>query len=211
MEGEAPHRKEGRGPRRSISFSAAVGTFPEEESYGTEVVPAPVGAFQGTGGQTLAQSNQPISHQAEPSLLAIMQKMTQFMANIQADSSSEASTPPAFKSPSIKGPECFDGTQYCKVISFIQSCQLIFHNYQPNFSEDRKKFLYAISFLIGRTAKWIETYLSKLSNQDPNYILNNWALFKSQLFNLFGDPNEAIKAEAEFHGLRMKEGGNVSL
>ncbi|MBW0591216.1 hypothetical protein O181_130931, partial [Austropuccinia psidii MF-1] len=145
LEGEAPSRKEGIGPRRSSSFSGVVGGFPgtstgtfkgpgedgeeEEESDGTEGVPAPVEAPQGTGGPTLAQSNQPIPHQSEPSLLAIMQQMTQIMANLQAASSSEASRRPAFKTPSMKAPECFDGTQPFEVRSFIQSCQLIFHNY----------------------------------------------------------------------------------
>ncbi|MBW0565424.1 hypothetical protein O181_105139 [Austropuccinia psidii MF-1] len=62
----------------------------EEESDGTEGVPAPVGEFQGTWGPTLAQYNQPVSHQSEPYLLAIMQPMTQIMANIQAASSSES-------------------------------------------------------------------------------------------------------------------------
>ncbi|MBW0496124.1 hypothetical protein O181_035839 [Austropuccinia psidii MF-1] len=112
MEGAAPSRKEGRGPRRSNSFSGVVGQFPglsrttfkgpgedgeeeeensveKEQSDGTEGVPAPVGASQGTEGPTLAQSNKPVSHQSEPSLLAIMQKMTQIMANIQAASSSD--------------------------------------------------------------------------------------------------------------------------
>ncbi|MBW0567060.1 hypothetical protein O181_106775 [Austropuccinia psidii MF-1] len=107
-------RKEGREPRRSNSFSGVVGGFPglsrtslkvpgeddeeeeensveEEESEGTEAAPAPVGASKGTGLPTLAQSDQPVSHQFEPSLLAIMQKMTQIMANLQAASSSESS------------------------------------------------------------------------------------------------------------------------
>ncbi|MBW0572791.1 hypothetical protein O181_112506 [Austropuccinia psidii MF-1] len=111
MEGEAPSRKEGRGPRRSSSFSGVVGGFPglsrtslkvpgeddeeeeensveEEESEGTEAAPAPVGASQGTGRPTLSQSDQPVSHQSEPSLLAIMQQMTQTMANLQEASSS---------------------------------------------------------------------------------------------------------------------------
>ncbi|MBW0572967.1 hypothetical protein O181_112682 [Austropuccinia psidii MF-1] len=67
MEGAAPSRKQGRGPRRSNSFSVVVGYFPglsrktfkgpgedgeveernsveEEESEGTEGVTAPVGA-----------------------------------------------------------------------------------------------------------------------------------------------------------------------
>ncbi|MBW0553660.1 hypothetical protein O181_093375 [Austropuccinia psidii MF-1] len=114
MEGAAPSRKEGRGPRRSSSFSGVVGGFPgtsritfkgpgedgeeeeensveEEASDSTEGAPAPVGVPQGTGGPTLAQSVQPVSHQSEPSLLAIMQQMTQIMANLQAASSSELS------------------------------------------------------------------------------------------------------------------------
>ncbi|MBW0525225.1 hypothetical protein O181_064940 [Austropuccinia psidii MF-1] len=176
MEGEAPSRKEGRGPRRSISLSGVVGSFPEisrtslkvqgeedddeeessveeEESDGTEGFPAPVGASQSTGGPTLAQYNQPVSHQSEPSLLAIMHQMTQIMANLQAASSSDSSRPPAFKTRPMKAPECFDGTQPFKVRSFLQSCQLIFHNDPANFSQDTKKVLYATSFLIGRAAK----------------------------------------------------------
>ncbi|MBW0566655.1 hypothetical protein O181_106370 [Austropuccinia psidii MF-1] len=125
----------------------------EEESDGTEGVPDPVGASQGTEGPTLAQSNRPVSHQSEPSLLSIMQKITQIMAHLQAASSSEASRPPAFKTPSVKAPECFDGTQPFKVRSFIQSCQLIFHNDPANFSQDRKKAIYPTSFLIGRAEK----------------------------------------------------------
>ncbi|MBW0581639.1 hypothetical protein O181_121354 [Austropuccinia psidii MF-1] len=113
LEGAATSRKKGRGPRRSSSFSGVVGLFPgtsrtifkvpgeygeeeeenfvgEEDSDGTEYVPAPVEESQATGGPTLAQSNQPVSHQSEPSLLAIMQQMTQIMANLQAASYSEA-------------------------------------------------------------------------------------------------------------------------
>ncbi|MBW0549644.1 hypothetical protein O181_089359 [Austropuccinia psidii MF-1] len=105
---------EGRGPRRSSSFSGVVGRFPGlsrttfkgpgedgeeeeenfvevEESDDTEGVPASVGTSQGTEGPIIAQSNHPVSHKSEPSLLAIMEKMTQIMANIQAASSSESS------------------------------------------------------------------------------------------------------------------------
>ncbi|MBW0593484.1 hypothetical protein O181_133199, partial [Austropuccinia psidii MF-1] len=105
------------------------------------------------------------------------------MANLQAASSSDSSRPPAFKTPSMKAPECFDGTQPSK-----------------------KKVLYATSFLIGRASKWIEPYLS-----NPKYLLNSWKLFESPLFTLFGDPNEVRKAEAELDSLRIKEGGHVSL
>ncbi|MBW0526594.1 hypothetical protein O181_066309 [Austropuccinia psidii MF-1] len=145
----------------------------EEGSDGTEGVPSPLGASQGIGGQTLAHSDQPVSHHIEPSLLAIMQQITQSMDNCQADSSSDSSRPPAFKTLSMKAPECFDGTQPFKGRRFIQSCQLIFYNDPANFPQDRKKVLYSTSFLIGRAAKLIEPYLSNLTNQDPNYLLNS--------------------------------------
>ncbi|MBW0563323.1 hypothetical protein O181_103038 [Austropuccinia psidii MF-1] len=56
----------------------------------------------------------------------------------------------------------------------------------------------------------IEPYLSNLNNQDTNYLLNSCQLFESQLFTLFGDPNEVRKAEAELDSLRMNKGGHVS-
>ncbi|MBW0511897.1 hypothetical protein O181_051612 [Austropuccinia psidii MF-1] len=112
----------------------------EEDSDGTEGVPAPLGASQGTGGPTLALSNQPVSHESEPSLLAIMQKMTQIMANIQAASSSEVSRPQAFKTSFMKAPEAFDRTQPFKVRSFIQYCQLIFIMIQKTSLKTERRF-----------------------------------------------------------------------
>ncbi|MBW0495552.1 hypothetical protein O181_035267 [Austropuccinia psidii MF-1] len=102
-----------------------------------------------------------------------MHQMNQIMANLQAASYSEASRPLVFKTPSMKAPDCLYGTQPLKVRSFIQSCQLILHNNQENLSEERKKVLDATSFLIGRAEKWIEAYLPNLTNQDPEYLLNN--------------------------------------
>ncbi|MBW0479160.1 hypothetical protein O181_018875 [Austropuccinia psidii MF-1] len=107
------------------------------------------------------------------------------MANLQDSASLEVSRPPAFKTPSMKALECFDGTQPFKVRRSIQS--------------------------FGRAAKWIEPYLSNLTNQDSSYVLNAWTLFEYQLFNLFGDPKEVRKAEAELDGLRIKEGANFAL
>ncbi|MBW0580536.1 hypothetical protein O181_120251 [Austropuccinia psidii MF-1] len=138
-----------KGPGEDGEEEEEENSVEEEESDGTEGAPALVGVPQGTGGPTLAQSDKPVSHQSEPSLLAIMQQKTQIMANLQAASSSESSRPQAFKIPSMKAPECFDGTQLFKIRSFIQYCQLILHDDLANFSQDRKKVLYATSFLIG--------------------------------------------------------------
>ncbi|MBW0483888.1 hypothetical protein O181_023603 [Austropuccinia psidii MF-1] len=54
----------------------------EEESDGTEASPAPVGESEGTRQPTLAQYDQPASHKTKPSVLSIMQQMTQIMANL---------------------------------------------------------------------------------------------------------------------------------
>ncbi|MBW0518856.1 hypothetical protein O181_058571 [Austropuccinia psidii MF-1] len=75
------------------------------------------------------------------------------MANLQSASSYEASRPPASKTLSMKTTDRFNGTQLLNFRSFIlsfQSFQLILHNYQATFSEDRKKFLSSTSFLICR-------------------------------------------------------------
>ncbi|MBW0550548.1 hypothetical protein O181_090263 [Austropuccinia psidii MF-1] len=120
-------------------------------------------------------------------------------------------TAPAFKTSSMKAPESFDGTRLCKLIGFIQSCKLIFHN-DPEYSfSERKKVLYSTSFLTGKAGKWIEPYLSNISNEDPSYLLNNWQFVETQLFTLFGDHDEVRKAGKELDNLRIEENGYSSL
>ncbi|MBW0520451.1 hypothetical protein O181_060166 [Austropuccinia psidii MF-1] len=136
----------------------------------------------------------------------IMEQMTQFMGQLtQAVTPRDNSTAPALKTPSMKAPDSFDGTQAHKLTVFTQACQLIFHNNPENFFSEMKKVLYSTSFLTSRAGKWIEPYLSNISNEDPSYCLNNWPLFDSQLFTLFGDPNEVRKAEEELDNLRLNE------
>jgi len=137
----------------------------------------------------------------DPTLLKILTLLTKKIIDTPSPKPS-AST--AFKTPAMKAPDPYDGSTY-KLRNFIQSCQLIFHNDEQMFSHDKKKVLYATSFLTGKAGKWIEPYLSQLDNEDPNYLLNSWSLFESQLFTLFGDPNEIRKAEQDLDHLRMKD------
>ncbi|MBW0465607.1 hypothetical protein O181_005322 [Austropuccinia psidii MF-1] len=93
LEGAAPSRKEGEGQEYQVHCPGEEeeqNSVEEEESDSTEGVPSPFGMYQGTGVPPLAQSNQRGSHQSEPSLLAIMQQMTEIMANLKESSSSEA-------------------------------------------------------------------------------------------------------------------------
>ncbi|MBW0570219.1 hypothetical protein O181_109934 [Austropuccinia psidii MF-1] len=124
-----------------------------------------------------------------------MEKMAIIMGHLfQAAAPRDNSKAPAFNTSSMKAPDSFDGTQAHKLRGFIQSCQLIFHNYPEDFFSDKKKVLYSTSFLT-----------------DPSYLLNNWQLFETELFTLFGDPNEVRKAEQDLDNLRMKESGHVSM
>ncbi|MBW0585796.1 hypothetical protein O181_125511, partial [Austropuccinia psidii MF-1] len=145
----------------------------EEEYEETEVVTALEGVPEASEAANLAHYNQPLVSQAEPNFLKMMEQITQFMGQLtQAVAPRDNSKAPAFKAPSMKAPDSFDGTQAHKLRGFIQSCQLIFHNNPENSFSDRNKALYSTSFLTGRAGKWIEPYLSNISNEDPSYLLN---------------------------------------
>jgi len=148
----------------------------------------------------------PSAYGTDPILLELLTRLTH---HVSGSSNNLGTSGTSFKTPAMKAPEPFDGTS-SRLRNFIQSCQLIFHNDEKMFSKDKKKVLYAASFLTGKAGKWIEPYLSQLDNEDPSYLLNSWSLFETQLFTLFGDPNEIKKAEADLTQLRMKDGGQAS-
>ncbi|MBW0539701.1 hypothetical protein O181_079416 [Austropuccinia psidii MF-1] len=179
MEVEAPSRRGGVKSRRSRSFSGLLGGYPsisqeprsklgkaedeegeesmeEEESEKNGVESALELSPEDSKAANLAHSNQPLSSQAQPNFLKMMEQMTKFMGQLtQAVSPRENSKAPELKAPSMKAPDSFDGTQAHKLRGFIQSCQLIFHNDPANFFPDRKNALYSTSFLTGRAGKWI--------------------------------------------------------
>ncbi|MBW0519641.1 hypothetical protein O181_059356 [Austropuccinia psidii MF-1] len=161
MEGEAPSRKEGRGPRRSSSFSGVVGRF-QEVSRTT---------FKGPSEDGEEEEENSLEEEGSDGT----ESVSASAGGSQENDSDYCQSSRSLKTPSMVAQECIDGTQPFKLRSFIQSFQLIFHNDKENLSEDRKEALYSTSFLIGRAAKWIEPYISNLTNQDPAYLLNNRA------------------------------------
>ncbi|MBW0478179.1 hypothetical protein O181_017894 [Austropuccinia psidii MF-1] len=164
-----------QGPRRrsgEAEDEEGEGSVEKEESEETEVEAALAGPPEASEAANIAPFNQPLLSQAEQKFLKMMEQMTEFMGQLtQEVSPREISRAPAFKTPSMKAPDSFDG----------------------------------------RARKWIEPCLSNISNEDPSYLLNNWKLFETLLFTLFGVPNEFRKAEQEIENLRMKESGQASL
>ncbi|MBW0585454.1 hypothetical protein O181_125169, partial [Austropuccinia psidii MF-1] len=131
---------EGAVPSRRGAFLKGLEADQGEESEETEVAAALAGAPEASEAPNLALSNQPLVSQAEPNFLKMMEQMTQFMGQLtQAVAPRDTSKAPAFKTPSMKAPDSFDGTKAYKMRGFIQSCQLIFHNDPANFFSDRKK------------------------------------------------------------------------
>ncbi|MBW0543970.1 hypothetical protein O181_083685 [Austropuccinia psidii MF-1] len=115
----------------------------EEDSRETEVADALENAPEVPQGPNLALSNQPLVSQTEPSLLKMMEQMTQFMGQLtQAVTPRDNSKAPSLNTSFMKALNSFDGTQAHKLRGFIQSCQSIFHNDPANFFSDRKKVLY---------------------------------------------------------------------
>ncbi|MBW0576556.1 hypothetical protein O181_116271 [Austropuccinia psidii MF-1] len=115
----------------------------EEDSGETEVEDSLENAPEVPQGSNLAPTNQPLVSQSDPSLLKIMEQMATIMGQVSQESAPrDCSKSPAFKTPSMKAPDSFDGTQSHKLRGFIQSFQLIFHNDPENFFSDRKKVLY---------------------------------------------------------------------
>ncbi|MBW0562868.1 hypothetical protein O181_102583 [Austropuccinia psidii MF-1] len=149
MEGEPLFRRGGVKSRRTISFPVLLGGYPSISQ----------GPRNRSGEAEDEQGG------TEPNFLKMMEKMTQFMGQLtQEFAPRDTSKAPAFKTPSVKAPDSFDGTKAYRLRGFIQSFQFIFHNDPPNFFFDRKKFLYSTSFVTGRAGKWIEPYLSNISN-----------------------------------------------
>ncbi|MBW0489716.1 hypothetical protein O181_029431 [Austropuccinia psidii MF-1] len=163
-----------KGPRSRLREAE----YEEEKPEETEVEASLADSPEALEAPNLAFSNQHLVSQAESNCLNIMEQITQSMGNLtHAVSLRDNCRAPEFKTPSMKEPDSFDGTQAHKLRVFIQSCQLIFHNDTENFFSSRKKVLYSTSFCTGRAGKCIEPYLSNIPHEDPSYLLKNWQLF----------------------------------
>ncbi|MBW0496271.1 hypothetical protein O181_035986 [Austropuccinia psidii MF-1] len=92
----------------------------EEETEETEVEASLASRPETCEAANLAHSNQPLVSQAEPNFLNIMEQMTQFMGKLtQAVAPRDNSKAPAFKTPSMKAPDLFYGTQAHRLRGFI--------------------------------------------------------------------------------------------
>ncbi|MBW0495469.1 hypothetical protein O181_035184 [Austropuccinia psidii MF-1] len=221
MEGAAPSRRGGMKSRISRSFSGLLGGYPGmsegarailgeaedeegEESEETEVATALAGVLEASEAENLAHSNQPLVSQAEPNFLKMMENMTQFLGQLtQEVAPRENSKAPAFKTPSMKAPDSFDGTQAHEFRGFIQYCQFIFHNDPANFCNQLLFSLVGLENVFNPTSPISLMKILPISSVIGRYLKPNYSL-------CLVIPMKSGKLNKSWI-LRMKEGGHVSL
>ncbi|MBW0588878.1 hypothetical protein O181_128593 [Austropuccinia psidii MF-1] len=208
MEGEAPSTKEGRGPRRSNSFSGVVARFPgtsrtifkgpwedgeEEEENSVEEEGA-----DGTEGATAP---------FEPSLLAIMQQMTQIIAHLQEASSSDSPRPPAFKTSSMKAPEFFDGTQCFKDPNEVRKAEAELDSLRLNKGGNVSFCIADFRSLVSRIGDWGERALIHHCRKGlPSRILDHLASHPSRVDSLQDLMNLTLELDSRYHERQNERG-----
>lgn len=113
------------------------------------------------------------------------------------------------KESDARKPDKFDGSDRSKLRSFLNACRLYFLNQPKRFNTDRKKVLYAGSFLDGTAASWFEPYVTSDGLKDDP-ILSDWSAFEAQLKKLFGDPDELTTFERKLERTRMRYNDHVA-
>ncbi|KNZ48475.1 uncharacterized protein VP01_5645g1 [Puccinia sorghi] len=126
------------------------------------------------------KSDQSAGHEGPATSLAQDEDPTQLFLKLLQTLKTPSSSAPTFRTPGMKPPDKLDGENVSKLRGFLQSCKLLFLNDPSVFSDDRKKVLYAASYLSGRASQWFEPYMDLLQNQFPSCLINNWDQFKQQ-------------------------------
>ena len=114
----------------------------------------------------------------------------------------------AFKGPTARAPDSFDGTKPAKLRSFLAQCRLVFLNHDKRFQQNRNKVLHAGSYLTGVVADWFEPFTR--DNGPEAIVLNDWALFQDRITTVFGDSDAEATAEHRLNTLRMANDEQVS-
>ena len=112
---------------------------------------------------------------------------------------------PRKRTPKVKEPDTFDGSDPHKLYPFIVQCGLYFStnpDLYANSETDRVTF--ALSYLRGTAAQWFEPQLLNLSQVRPRW-LDRWPLFEAELSDNFGPVDPVADAEAELNNLVMHD------
>ncbi|KIK13677.1 hypothetical protein PISMIDRAFT_17822 [Pisolithus microcarpus 441] len=106
----------------------------------------------------------------------------------------------------VREPDTFDGTEPCKLRTFLVQCELCFQDRPRAFRQDRNKVTFAQSYLKGMALEWFEPDL--LNTGDPAdrpLWMDSWLDFVVELQTTFGPHDPVADAEHQLDHLHMKE------
>jgi len=86
----------------------------------------------------------------------------------------------------IKEPDPFSGGSPDKLRAFIFQCQIYFHAYDREFTDDAKKVFFAISYLRGIALDYFEPFINEPDPYHNLDFLKDWSAFVQKLSNIFG-------------------------
>src|SRR5882724_3434746 len=102
--------------------------------------------------------------------------------------------------PKLWEPDSFDGSDSCKLCTFILQCKLNFQDHKYMFEDDTNKVNYILSYLKGTALDCFKSAV--LDPIKPQWLLD-FDLFIEELEVNFGTYNPVREAEAELEGLHM--------
>ena len=108
-------------------------------------------------------------------------------------------------------PDTFNGTDPCKLHTFLVLCELNFQNHPKAFAMDHAKVTYVQSYLRGMALEWFEPDLLNVSNPNACPIwMDSYHQFVSELKSNFGSHDPVRDAEHQLDNLSMKEGQKIN-
>jgi Domain of unknown function (DUF4939) len=107
----------------------------------------------------------------------------------------------------VQEPDTFDGSDTCKLQSFLVQCVLNFQDRTDAFSNDSAKVIYALSYLKGTALDWFEL---TLTSDLPAHWLSDYAIFVSELKTNFGPHDPEGEAKAELESLHMRDNQRIT-
>jgi hypothetical protein len=110
----------------------------------------------------------------------------------------------------LREPDTFDGSNSRKLREFLLSLNLVFTDKSSAFKSDKRKIIYAVSYLKGAALDWFEPAI--MGEQDPSEIhwMWNYNLFVQELEDRFGPYDFRGDAETALNDLTMKDHHRVS-
>ena len=156
----------------------------------------------------LPNSPAPSNNTLTPDPLLLFAQAVQALTRVASASADRDSSSGKTKA---REPDTFDGTDLCKLHTFLMLCELNFQNCPKAFATDHAKVTYAQSYLRGMALEWFEPDLLNVSNPNTRPIwMDNYHQFISELKSNFGPHDLVGDAEHQLDNLSMKEGQKIN-